>query len=245
MHAVHWPTVLACAALGVLAGAWCGRFAHHYALQLAARGMADRACCLAALRQSMKFRPAREARRSGFTDLHSLPAALLAVGYALLFAARGPDAALWGPAAAMALLLALALIDARTGLLPDALTYSLLGLGLALAWAGYGLEPKAALLGAAFGYALLYAICGVCNWLFRQPALGAGDLKLYAALGAWLGPPLMPWLLFAACAAAALYAMGRQRTLSPRGTLPFGPFLAMSGAALLVLRALLPAWTGL
>jgi len=239
----HWLTV-AGAAAGLLAGAWCLTFARNYVQQLESQGAADLMCFVRAMRRSLRIsRNADSTRLIDASKWYATGAILLAAGYAMLCTTRGLDGSVLGPAAAMLMLLALALIDVRTGLLPDALTYSLLGLGLAWAWAGFGPGLQIALYGALIGYGLLYGICRVAGRLFQKQILGGGDLKLYAALGAWLGPQALPWIMLAACASATLYAMWSQRTLSPRGSLAFGPFLAASGGAILALQPLLAAWT--
>jgi len=75
-----------------------------------------------------------------------------------------------------------AVTDLRTGLIPNRLTVPLLvlaiaGHGIALGWHGAGL----ALLGAL--------VCGATPFLFhRLGAMGGGDVKLFAALGALAGP---------------------------------------------------------
>jgi len=75
-----------------------------------------------------------------------------------------------------------AVIDGRCRRIPNWLTFGLLlgGLGKALAFGGAG-RFETALLGMLAGAALplvLYAIS----------ALGGGDVKLLAAIGAWVGP---------------------------------------------------------
>ena len=72
--------------------------------------------------------------------------------------------------------------DLRTRRIPNVLTYSapLAAIGFSAAtagWAGVG----SALAGWAVGFALFFP-------LFALRGLGAGDVKLLAALGAWLGP---------------------------------------------------------
>ena len=61
--------------------------------------------------------------------------------------------------------------------------------------------------------------------------MGAGDFKLLAALGAWLGPlNLLPLLLFASITGACVGLWLRaQSQLREGGYVPFGPFLAVAG----------------
>ncbi len=128
-------------------------------------------------------------------------------------------------------LLALAWIDVRHMLLPDALTLPLALAGLGVAWLDDpGTVPQHAL-GAAAGY-LVFRAVGACYARLRgRDGLGEGDAKLLAAGGAWIGwQPLAELVLVAALAALAVglgiavYRRRLQRDLA----LPFGPFLAVA-----------------
>lgn len=85
-----------------------------------------------------------------------------------------------------------ALSDWRTGQMPNRVTLGALALGLfGNAALAFHLEGSAAIPNAllrSFGGALLGAIVPFLLW--RARALGGGDLKLFVALGAILGPLL-------------------------------------------------------
>jgi leader peptidase (prepilin peptidase)/N-methyltransferase len=128
-------------------------------------------------------------------------------------------------------LLALAWIDLRCWLLPDALTLPLVLAGLAAAvW----LEPEsltAAALGAAVGYLGLRLVGSLYRMLRGGDGVGEGDAKLLAASGAWLGAALLPDVILLAAStalAAALCLRLAGIRLSARSALPFGPFLAFA-----------------
>ena len=137
-----------------------------------------------------------------------------------------------------ATLLALALIDWDTTLLPDDLTLPLLWLGLvasALQWTPVGLH--ASLWGAVAGYLSLWSV----YWLFKlvtgKEGMGYGDFKLFAALGAWFGwQALIPMILLASIIGAIVgIAMKFSTGLREGGYVPFGPFLAGAGLTALIL----------
>ena len=94
-------------------------------------------------------------------------------------------------------LIALALVDIRTRFLPDVLTQPLLWLGLLVqlspSMRTVGLES--AVLGAVLGYLLLWVAAKIFLLLRNQEGLGGGDMKLMAAVGAWLGPLAIPIVL--------------------------------------------------
>ncbi len=104
---------------------------------------------------------------------------------------------------------AAAAIDLRTRRVPNALTALLALSGLAYAALGIGhLSVAAALAGFAIGLALMLP-----GHLFG--ATGAGDVKLFAAMGALLGPaPIVGAFLYTAVAGGVLavaVAIGRGR----------------------------------
>jgi len=150
------------------------------------------------------------------------------------------------------LLLALAVCDAETMRLPDSLTLPLLGLGVlyragdglfgeishgaAYAWhAAFRLGLRGSISAAATALALL-----LLRWIYalvrRRQGLGLGDVKLAAAIAAWLGARQMCVVFFLAVVAGAvtaliLLAVRRRKRAKSEGPLavPFGTFLALAG----------------
>ncbi len=128
-------------------------------------------------------------------------------------------------------LLALALIDFDTTLLPDGLTLPLLWLGLLLhAWLHPSFLPQA-VAGAALGYASLWCVYQAFRLLTGKEGMGFGDFKLFALLGAWFGPlALLPIIVLSAlCGAVVGIALQRSGLLERGHPIPFGPFLATAG----------------
>jgi prepilin signal peptidase PulO-like enzyme (type II secretory pathway) len=90
-----------------------------------------------------------------------------------------------------------------------------------------------AVAGAMAGYLALWSV----YWLFRlltgKEALGYGDFKLLAALGAWCGWQVLPQVLLLASASGLVWTLlqrlwTRQSLQQP---LAFGPWLALAGGA--------------
>jgi leader peptidase (prepilin peptidase) / N-methyltransferase len=136
-----------------------------------------------------------------------------------------------------AVLVAAALIDWDTTLLPDDLTLPLLWLGLvaaALRWIPVTLE--ASLWGAVGGYMSLWLVYWGFKLATGKEGMGYGDFKLFAALGAWFGwQTLIPIILLASVIGALVgIAMKLKASLREGGYVPFGPFLAGAGFAALV-----------
>lgn len=133
--------------------------------------------------------------------------------------------------AACLLLLALAVIDFRTYLLPDILTLPLLWAGFLYQLLFQPLMLPGAVIGAMAGYLILWSF----YWLFKlitgKEGMGFGDFKLLAALGAWVGWSMLPLLLILSAGIGAIVGLSAQ-LLIPRlrgQPLPFGPFLALAG----------------
>ena len=137
----------------------------------------------------------------------------------------------------VAVLLALALIDWDTTLLPDDLTLPLLWLGLvaaALQWIPVTLPS--AFWGAVGGYMSLWLVYWGFKLATGKEGMGFGDFKLFAALGAWFGwQTLIPIILIASVIGAIVgIGMKFNSSLREGGYVPFGPFLAGAGLCALV-----------
>ncbi len=135
-------------------------------------------------------------------------------------------------------LLALAAADIRMRLLPDALTLALVWLGLVLQLhpATRTVGPELAIAGAALGYLPLRLFERLFFWLRRAEGLGFGDMKLMAAVGAWMGPAAVAVVFGAAAVLAALW----QGALVLRGRaqagqlFAFGPWIVLAALVFLL-----------
>ena len=158
---------------------------------------------------------------SSWYPLVELAAAV--IGVLSLWLLPVPDA--WIAALLGWWLLALALIDLQTWLLPDALTLPLLVAGLAAAALHQppGTPLIDALAGAAAGYGLLAGLGYVYRRLRGRDGLGLGDAKLLAAAGAWLGLASLPWVVLAAALLGLLLALVAKATAAGRDGCPVRP----------------------
>ena len=129
-------------------------------------------------------------------------------------------------------LLALALIDADTMLLPDSLTLPLLWAGILCASFGViQLSLLQSVWGAAAGYGVLWAVQAVFKLITGKQGMGEGDYKLLAALGAWLGWMVLPMVVLIASLLGVVVALGMRwrGSLKAGEPLPFGPNLVVAG----------------
>lgn len=127
------------------------------------------------------------------------------------------------------ILLGIAVTDARHYIIPDEFTWGGLALGLLLSLTeGWGGLARAAL-GAAAGFALLYAVAWGGEKVFRKEAMGGGDIKMMAMVGSFVGWKGVLLTLFGgALFGTVVFVPIAMRT---KKLVPFGVFLA-AGAAL-------------
>lgn len=139
----------------------------------------------------------------------------LCVGVLFLLAAVhfAPGAALAGAVMLLSALLLLAVVDAATWRLPDVITQPLLWLGLLFNLGATFVPLSDAVWGAVSGYLTLWCVNGVYRLARGRHGLGAGDFKLLAALGAWLGWRALPLLLLLAAAGGVLCILCLRRWL--------------------------------
>jgi leader peptidase (prepilin peptidase) / N-methyltransferase len=138
-----------------------------------------------------------------------------------------------------ALMVALAVIDLDHMILPDVLTWPGIALGILLqpllSWARLGPGPWRALaggaLGAAIGAGILLAVWAGWYLLRHEEGMGLGDVKMLAAIGAFLGwRGVLVSLFFGALSGAVVgLAVIAWRGGDLKSKLPFGTFLALGG----------------
>lgn len=138
------------------------------------------------------------------------------------------------------LLLGIAVTDARRYIIPDEFSLGGLVLGLALSFAPGYPGPLQALLGAVLGFGVMYVVAVVGEWAFKKPALGGGDIKMMAMVGAFLGPVGTLLTVFVGSAAGAVIfgPVG----LKTGKLVPFGVFLALGAGIVLIWGDALVGW---
>ena len=174
---------------------------------------------------------------AGIAPFHwQVEVAAVLVPLSAIAAGLGGDV-LWAASGAGWVLLALAWIDAEWMILPDVLTLPLLLAGLVVAW-WFDAEALADhALAAGFGWLALWTVATVYRRVRGRDGLGEGDAKLLGAIGAWVGLAGLANVLLGAALAGLIWAgvmRLRGRAMSATTALPFGPFLALAGWAVLL-----------
>lgn len=166
-----------------------------------------------------------------------------------------PGRPLWSAAAALAAgaLVAVALIDWDTFLIPDELSVGLVVAGLLFSplnpyldpgpWGEWWRAPWWSLRGALIGFGLGWGLAAVGELWLKKEAFGGGDVKLLAGIGAWSGGVGAYDALLIGSFLGAAYALTllARKKLDRSDPIPFGPFLA-AGAVFNLFRVLPFGW---
>jgi leader peptidase (prepilin peptidase)/N-methyltransferase len=146
-------------------------------------------------------------------------------------------------------LLALALVDFDTQLLPDSITLPLMWAGILLSLVDVGGAPlftdlRSSVLGAVAGYLSLWTVYQLFKLATGKEGMGYGDFKLLAAVGAWLGWQLLPVVILVSAAVGSIVGIGLivLGGRSRHAAIPFGPYLAAAAWIALLWGRDLMAW---
>ncbi|MBV1840252.1 prepilin peptidase [Photobacterium ganghwense] len=129
-------------------------------------------------------------------------------------------------------LIALTFIDIDKMLLPDQITLPLMWAGLLMALLGFSpVSLTDAVIGAMAGYLSLWSLYWTFKLLTGKEGMGYGDFKLLAALGAWLGWQLLPFVVLLSSLVGAICGIILMRVQRSDSQTPFsfGPYLAIAG----------------
>lgn len=141
------------------------------------------------------------------------------------------------------ILLGIAVTDARHYLIPDEYTYGGLAIGLALSLFGE-LGPYRGLLnaviGAAVGFALLFVVGVLGRWMFKEDAMGGGDVKMMAMVGAFVGWKGVLLTIFLGALAGSIIFV--PLTLRKKRLVPFGVFLAVGALVTFLVGDAIITW---
>jgi len=134
-------------------------------------------------------------------------------------------------------------IDYFHRVIPDILSYALLGIGLAasvfnpLLGTGWKDRIFSSAAGAAAGALLILFIMVIGKIIFKKEAMGSGDLKLLAAIGAFEGPQKTFTTLVLAAVFGSIVGLALifNKKIDRKDYMPFGPFLALGAFMNIVL----------
>jgi leader peptidase (prepilin peptidase)/N-methyltransferase len=161
-------------------------------------------------------------------------AACLIVSFVLCFLQYGASITFFCVCAESALLILIALCDAKYTIIPDQFTLFLLVPSLISAcndlfWGGkvFHTHILLPLLGAVCGGAILLLLSLLGKIIYKKEALGFGDVKLFAVLGFFAGPVqiLLVFLMTVLLAGFHFVYLILQKKIDGSRYLPFGPYI--------------------
>jgi leader peptidase (prepilin peptidase)/N-methyltransferase len=130
------------------------------------------------------------------------------------------------------ILLGIGITDARHYLIPDEYTWGGLVIGLAASLVGGWQGFLQAVIGAAAGFALLYVVGVGGKWMFKEEAMGGGDIKMMAMVGSFVGWKGVLLTIFSGALLGTLIFV--PLSLRKKRLVPFGVFLAVGAAVTFV-----------
>jgi len=127
-------------------------------------------------------------------------------------------------------------IDLTHQLIPDIISLPGIVLGIAYQLTKHNLLYG--IIGAVFGGGLILMIRVLGGWAYKKEVMGMGDVYLTAMIGAFVGFPNVILAIFIAAVFGAVIgiiylSVTRKQRETP---IPFGPFLSLGGAAVIVTR---------
>jgi leader peptidase (prepilin peptidase)/N-methyltransferase len=146
----------------------------------------------------------------------------------------------------VAAMIAASFIDLDAWIIPDVISLPGVVFGFVFSTVGYliGTSPRqflpsplSSLIGIVLGGGFLWLVAEIYERIRNKEGMGGGDIKLLAMIGAFLGGPSFPIVLFIASvlgSAVGLALMVLKRTgFKPDLAIPFGPFLCGGGVLFL------------
>lgn len=138
------------------------------------------------------------------------------------------------------ILLGIGVTDARHYLIPDEYTIGGLILGLLLALRSGLPGLWEALLGAGVGFGMLWLVAWVGERLLRKEAMGGGDIKMMAMVGAFVGWKGVLLTVFGGSLLGTLIFI--PLNIRRQVLVPFGVFLAAAAAIVFVAGERIITW---
>ena len=139
------------------------------------------------------------------------------------------------------ILLGIAMTDAQQYIIPDEFSLGGLVIGLlfslAAGWGGLG----QAVVGAVVGFAVLWLVGLLGTLAFKEEAMGGGDVKMMAMVGAFLGWQGVLLTIFLGALLGSIIFVPLS-LVGPRKLVPFGIFLAVGAAATYLFGDALLLW---
>lgn len=143
------------------------------------------------------------------------------------------------------LMICIMLIDWDHLIIPDELSLGGTVVGIGVSFLPGGVPWLNAILSAAGGFCIMYLIAYLGRLAFRREAMGGGDVKLMAMLGAFLGWKSLLLTLMLASAIGAVCGglmLATRFHIGERKEIPFGPYLCLGALIAMTLGERIWSW---
>ncbi|AXQ20967.1 prepilin peptidase [Acinetobacter wuhouensis] len=127
------------------------------------------------------------------------------------------------------ILITLTFIDFDTQLLPDRFTLTLGAIGLGINSFNIYTTATSAIWGYIIGFLCLWIVYYLFKIVTGKEGMGYGDFKLLAALGAWMGPLLLPLIILLSSVVGAIIGIILLKIRKENIPFAFGPYIAIAG----------------
>ena len=140
-------------------------------------------------------------------------------------------------------------IDFEHQIIPDQISLPGIVIGLVFstlfpAWHGVAGPASgflSALAGMLLGGGILYVVGTIAEWILKKEAMGGGDVKLLAAIGAFLGWKGVVFTLFTGSLLGSLAGLFIKYVFHEE-RIPFGPYLALGAMIALLWGEKIMSW---
>jgi leader peptidase (prepilin peptidase)/N-methyltransferase len=140
----------------------------------------------------------------------------------------------------VAALIIISFIDLDHQIIPDKISLPGIGVGL-IASFFLPISWHASLLGAIVGGGVIWVTGYLGELVFKKEAMGGGDVKLMAMIGAFIGWKLTLLTIFFASLIGAVIGI-ISKIMTGKEYIPFGPFLSAGALLALLVGKDLLAW---
>lgn len=139
------------------------------------------------------------------------------------------------------ILLGIAMTDAREYIIPDEFSLGGLVIGLLLSLSRGSAGLIDAVIGAAAGFLLLWTVGAIGKRMFKEEAMGGGDIKMMAMVGAFVGWQGVLLTVFLGALLGTIVFVPLS-LIGPKKLVPFGVFLSLGSAATWLAGSAIITW---
>ncbi len=136
------------------------------------------------------------------------------------------------------LICAIAILDAKTQLLPNELSEPLIYSGLFISLFGFFVDAPNSIMGFLTGFCIIWVVAYVFKLIKGYDGMGGGDPYLLGGIGAWAGSETVLYTIFSASIMGILWVIFRKLMLKKpmHEAIAFGPFMGICGLLLFIYK---------